>query len=429
MSVAPPDYRFLFRHLPGNYLLLAPDGTVLDHSDRHMAASMRTREFTAGRNIFEAFPSTPESQAELHSSHEEVRRTLQPHSMHLIRYDLERPAEQGGGVEERYWQLTHYPILADDGTLHYILQIPEDVTEQHLTQQRSRQLQADLNAEQERTRFILESLPVMIATLRPDGSAKFFNQHWLQFTGRSLADSLGWNWLDDLHPDDREATRHGWEQALQGTDEYQVEYRLRQQDGQYRWFLVWAIPRLGDDGRPVMWVGAGIDIQDQKQMVQELLETNEQQAFLAEQSYQSYEQARTQRETLYNLFNQVPAPICILRGPTHLYEFVNKAYQALFPNRPLQGLPVAEALPELLDQGVLELLDNVYKTGTTFNGRAIPLAFDRGQGQLETRYFDFTYERFQQSQHQAGITVYAVDVTELLEAQQRTQRGPDAAPN
>ncbi|WP_460503633.1 hypothetical protein, partial [Hymenobacter agri] len=82
------DYRALFRMLPGSYLLLAPDGTVLDNSDQHVAVSLLPREQAVGRNIFAAYPSAPESQRDLHASHEEVRRTLQPHAMPLLRYDL-----------------------------------------------------------------------------------------------------------------------------------------------------------------------------------------------------------------------------------------------------------------------------------------------------------------------------------------------------
>ena len=112
------------RALPGAYLLLAPDGTVLDNSDRHVEASLLPRAQAVGRHIFAAYPSALESQRALDASHEQVRRTLQTHAMPLLRYELERPAELGGGREERYWQVTHYPILKADGTLEYILQIP-----------------------------------------------------------------------------------------------------------------------------------------------------------------------------------------------------------------------------------------------------------------------------------------------------------------
>ncbi|TDN36329.1 hypothetical protein E4631_08810 [Hymenobacter sp. UV11] len=76
-----------------------------------MATSLLPREQAVGKNIFAAYPSAPDSQRELNESHQYVRQHLAPHTMPLLRYDLERSAAQGGGTEERYWQITHYPLF------------------------------------------------------------------------------------------------------------------------------------------------------------------------------------------------------------------------------------------------------------------------------------------------------------------------------
>jgi hypothetical protein len=94
-----------------------------------------------------------------------------------------------------------------------------------------------------------------------------------------------------------------------------------------------------------MRVGAASNIHEQRQMVQELLAANEQQAALADQTYQTHQQAESQRETYHNLFMQAPASIGILRGPTHRHEFVYPPYQQIFAGRQLVGRTVAEALP------------------------------------------------------------------------------------
>ena len=75
------------------------------------------------------------------------------------------------------------------------------------------------------------------------------------------------------------------------------------------------------------------------------------------------EQTATQREALYQVFEQTPACIALLHGPGHCFDYVNPAYQQLFPARQLRSLPMAEALPETLEQGFLTLLDQVYQTG------------------------------------------------------------------
>ena len=124
-----------------------------------------------------------------------------------------------------------------------------------------------------------------------------------------------------------------------------------------------ATPRRDADGHVTMWIGGATDIHEQRQMVQEVLEANEQQAALSEQAYQQYQQAENQRETYHNLFMDAPAMIAITRGPEHRYEFVNPAYQQLFPHRQLVGRTVAEAVPEIKEQGFIDILDKVRQVG------------------------------------------------------------------
>ncbi|GAB3842599.1 PAS domain-containing protein [Hymenobacter jeollabukensis] len=421
------DYHRLFHRLPGNFLLLAADGTVLDNSDAHQRVSMLPREQGIGRSIFEAYPSAPESQRELFESQEEVRRTLRPHTMALLRYDLERPAAQGGGTEVRYWQLTHHPILDDDGQLLYILQTPEDVTEQQLARQQNQQMQQALAEAQAQAQFVLEALPVMVWTTRPDGHADYFNARWRQFTGYDLLDqSMEQTATTLVHPDDAPALSAAWTQALAGHDVFQAEYRLRRHDGQYRWVLARAVPRRNDAGHTTMWVGSATDIHDQKQLVQELLAASEQHAALSDQAYATQQQAVAQRETFLQLFQQAPALIAIVRGPEHRFEFVNERYQqTLFPGRQLLGRPVAEAIPEAAEQGFQQLIDQVYQTGEPYYGKEVPLTVDNA---AEPIYLNFVYQPFRENGQVVGLFCFAFDVTELVRARQVLERLHGAGP-
>jgi PAS domain S-box-containing protein len=422
-AALPVDYQEVFRSLPENFLLIAPtlEATILDNTDSHVAVSLKSREEAIGRPFFDAYPASDESgAAQIRASHEHVRRHLAPHTMPLIRYDLTRPEEEGGGLEEFYWQATHYPILNAQGELQYILQRTQNVTEQLRIARAAAEAQQKLAEEQERTRFILENLPVLIWTATPDVKAsqrEYFNPRWLAFTGKQMAEETGEQWLADLHPDDRARVHTQWQQSVTAGTPYQVEYRLLRHDGQYRWILARAHPRRNAEGHINLWVGGATDIHDQKKMVEEILESNEQQAILSEQAYQNYQRAESQRATYQGLFMQAPALICILRGPTHRYEFVNTAYQSLFEGRPLVGLTVAEALPEVADQGFVALLDRVYATGETFTGDEMPLKIASPTGgPAYPGYFNFSYQRFSEQGETAGIMVFAFEVTELVNA-------------
>ncbi len=418
-SALPVDYQHLFRSLPENFLLLAPDATVLDNTDSHVAVSLKSREEAIGKTIFEAYPTSGTSGVNaIQESHDYVRQHLEPHTMPLIRYDLAGP---DGQLEEFYWQATHYPVLDGQGQLQYILQRTQNVTEQLRMAKAAAEAQAKLAEEQARTLFILESLPVFIWTTTPTGEADYFNPRWLAFTGHALAEDLGERWTDSLHPDDQARVQAIWQQCVTTGESFQAEYRLRRTDGKYRWLLSRAEPRRADDGTITMWVGGATDIHDQKQMVQELLDTNEQQASLSEQAYQNYQLAQQQRQTLYSLLMQAPACIGITRGAEHRFEFVNEGLAELVNHTELVGRTTAEAFPELHGQGILEALDQVYATGESYYGRErlIQLDAGAGNGELRDAYFNCLYKRFDEGGQAGGITIYAYEVTELVEARRR----------
>ena len=425
MPAAPDlDYQALFRGLPDSYLLLAPDGTILDNSDQHVAASLLPRERSAGRDIFDAYPSAPESQRQLRASHDYVRAHRQPHTMELLRYDLERPAETGGGTEERYWEVTHYPILDAAGELQYILQRPQDVTTRVRAEHASAASEMALVEQHDFYEFVLDTLPLIVWTSPPNGRATYFNKGWYDFTGQAPTADPGLLGADTfVHPDDAAGVQAAWQRAATSGTTCQFEYRLRRRDGEYRWLLARVAPRFDDAGKLALWVGCATDIHNQRVLVQEMEAAAEAQLLIAEQAYQAKLTARHQRDTFYGLFQQAPAMICVLRGPGHVYEFVNPGYQSAFPGRQLVGLTVAEALPEVVDQGIMALLDGVYRTGDSFYGNELPVAFTTDGDQREERFFNFIYKRFHEADGTvAGILVFAFEVTELVRTRQHLEK-------
>ncbi|WP_082685208.1 PAS domain-containing protein [Hymenobacter sedentarius] len=417
---APGTFYALWQ-LPEHYLLMAPDYTILDASDPYLAVTFKQRDVIVGRNVFDVFPRADQNDWKVFSdSLEHVRQHGTPHTMPRIRYDMQRTAEQGGGLEERYWETTNYPQLDAQGNVQAILLKTTDVTEQHLVEQQAQAMQRDLLESQERSKFILEALPVMVWTTRPDGSSDYFNQRWLTFTGRTMAQEVEFGWLEGVHPDDRDAANTAWRLAYESGEAYQTEYRLRCADGDYRWVLARGIPRRDAQGQVSMWVGCSVDIHDQKALVVELLQANEEQAALSDQAYQAFQLAQSQRETFYNLFQQAPALVAIVRGPQYVFEFANPRYHELFATDDITGHAVLDIVPEAAEQGFIALLDHVYQTGEPFYGKEMRLQLHRrASGQIESRYFDFVYQAFRENGAIVGIFSFAFDVTELVEARQQ----------
>ncbi len=129
----PVDFQRLFEQSPARYLVLTPDLRIAAVTDAYLQATKKTRAIV-GCPVFEVFPDNPDDpkatgMANVKAHFERVVAARVPDIMPVQQYDIERPAEQGGGFEEHFWQLAGLPVLGDDGAVQYILHFVEDVTE------------------------------------------------------------------------------------------------------------------------------------------------------------------------------------------------------------------------------------------------------------------------------------------------------------
>ncbi len=123
---------------------------------------------------------------------------------------------------------------------------------------------------------------------------------------------------------------------------------------------------------------------------------------------------REERQHLRELFEQAPGFIAALSGPDHVFTLANEAYYRLVGRRDILNKPVREALPEVVGQGFVDLLDRVYRTGQPFVGRNLRIALEQpSEGAGEERYVDFVYQPvFSDEGAVSGIFVQGHDVTE-----------------
>jgi PAS domain S-box-containing protein len=123
---------------------------------------------------------------------------------------------------------------------------------------------------EERFRNLADSVPVLIWVADADRRRTYFNRSWLAFTGRPLAEQLGYGWEDNVHADDRDRYGRVYSAAFDSRESFEIEYRLRRHDGEYRWVLARGKPRFGPGGAFAGFVGLCIDITDRKGMEQDL---------------------------------------------------------------------------------------------------------------------------------------------------------------
>lgn len=133
--------------------------------------------------------------------------------------------------------------------------------------------------------------------------------------------------------------------------------------------------------------------------------------------------ARRQREAEIarwrDVFAQAPAPVALLRGPDHRFEFANDAYLRLVGNREVVGRSVAEALPEIASQGFVQILDRVLASGESYVGTGVVVKLQHRVGQaLEDHTMDFIYQPLRDAAGGVdGIFVLVTDVTERARAE------------
>jgi PAS domain S-box-containing protein len=125
------QFRALFESVPGSYLVLKPDLTIVAVSDAYLKATMTKREEITGRGLFEVFPDNPQDQdatgvSNLRASLNRVRENKTPDTMAIQKYDVRRP---DGTFEERYWSPVNSPIIGADGEVEYLVHRVEDVTD------------------------------------------------------------------------------------------------------------------------------------------------------------------------------------------------------------------------------------------------------------------------------------------------------------
>ena len=215
-------------------------------------------------------------------------------------YEAEHRIRHKDGSVRWIWARGH-GVFAPDGSLRFIEGLNLDMT-------RQKRAEENLRESEHRWRSLAEALPQLVWTATPDGACDYFSTQWTQYTGVPASQLLGWRWLEVLHPDDREATRLSWTDSVAGRGAYDVEYRVRRSDGEYRWFKTRGVPIRDSEGGMFKWFGTCTDITDGKLAEEELR--------LAKEAAESANRAKD--EFLANVSHEIRTPMNAILGMTEL---------------------------------------------------------------------------------------------------------------
>jgi PAS domain S-box-containing protein len=141
---------------------------------------------------------------------------------------------------------------------------------------------ADRRRSEHRLRLVIDTVPAMLHSARPDGYIDFFNKRWLEYVGVSLEDISGWRWTNVIHPDDVEDVVGKWRSSVATGRPFEAEARFRRADEEYRLMLLRKVPLRDEAGSIVKWYGSATDIEDRKRAEQKLKVSEEKHRVIVE---------------------------------------------------------------------------------------------------------------------------------------------------
>lgn len=147
--------------------------------------------------------------------------------------------------------------------------------ELRLSMLKQREMEEQVLTSYKELQFVTNTMPQLVWATEADGYSFFFNKGWLDYTGLTFEQVKGDGWAQSVHPDDADRAFKAWRNAVTSGSTYDVEYRLRRYDGEYRWFVARGTPMKDENGKVLKWYGTSTDIQDQKKVQQDFKQEKE----------------------------------------------------------------------------------------------------------------------------------------------------------
>jgi len=171
-------------------------------------------------------------------------------------WDLEFRLRRFDGIY-RWFHTRWVPVRDVEGRILHWNALTTDVDGRKQAEEALRSSERNLSV-------MIDAIPGLIHTSRPDGYLDYFNRRWLEYLGCSLSDVEGWNWTSKIHPDDLRGIVDKWRACLLSGEPFEYETRVRRGDGEYRWMFHRKVPLRNEQGNIVRWYGSSLDIDDRK---------------------------------------------------------------------------------------------------------------------------------------------------------------------
>jgi len=286
---------------------------------------------------------------------------------------------------EREIEQIYDPDFREDGTIRGLVALGLDITDQRRTAKLIQESEAKF-------RSLTEVMPQLVWIADKEGKVIYTNENWVKTTGLNFDQISGNGWLNALHPEDRIKTILVWNETINASSDFEAEYRLKMVDGSYRWHMARASCVRDENNQLLQWIGTTTDIEEQKN---------------------ARDLAMLEKKKMFALFMQAPVAICLMSGPDHQFELINEPAKTLFGrDRKYEGSHLKEVLPELEEQNLFHIMDEIYHTGKGQLIAAQPVVLN------EVEYFlDLFFEPIKDENGlTSGVLSMIVDVSNQVRA-------------
>ncbi|HUJ70803.1 MAG TPA: PAS domain S-box protein, partial [Verrucomicrobiae bacterium] len=242
--------------------LMTPDGILIDANRSSLESCGFTRDEVVGKPLWETgwWNRSPQVQAWLKAGFAEAVQGRRFHGESIY--------FTADGTE-RIIDFALMPIKDDGGKLLYVMPTGMDITDWKRAEEEVRDAEV-LRESEALFRNMADNAPVLVWMSDTTRNCTWFNKVWLDFVGRPLEKEIGNGWAENVHPEDMDRCLKTYVETSDARQQFEMEYRLRRHDGEYRWILDRGSPAYGEAGEFTGYVGSCIDITERRLAEQNL---------------------------------------------------------------------------------------------------------------------------------------------------------------
>ncbi|MFP5039987.1 PAS domain S-box protein [Parasediminibacterium sp. JCM 36343] len=251
-------FRLLVMQAPVAICVLRGEDFIFETMNQEMANFLdRKIEDSLNKPLFDVLTEVKDQ------VYKELLDTVYSTGNRYVSQELPLVINRNGKLEDVFVKFVYEPLREADGTVSGVMVLADEITDQVNARKA-------VEVSEKKFRLLTNNMPQKITNADAEGNVIFFNQQWIDDTGLTFDELVNYGWVEAMHPDDLELTVNNWKHSVATGEIFDMECRIKNKEGGYRWNLSRAVPIKDETGKIIMWVGSNTDIQEQKEQNEKL---------------------------------------------------------------------------------------------------------------------------------------------------------------